>query len=266
MTRLVHFQGNALPVRRSKASTYLSRVFATTSSGSGGGGLALSQPVVSSQSRTNCLSNDGCGPPGRYDLLRPVPRAVGREHFVDQQQLAGLRRQTPTRTWCRPGSGRGQRRGRRRSDRPPGSSIVTFPRPPCRRTPAMDSNETFSSWPVSALVAGVKIGSIGSLSTSPGGSADAADRSRGAIFLPRTAGEIARTTHSNGTTRAFRTTIDRPRSDSSSLRAQIKPGGVDVGRDQVVGDLQEVEPVHARDRSGRAPCRGCRWATPNRTR
>ena len=42
------------------------RVRATTSSGSVGGGLFLSQPVVSSQSRTNCLSNDGCGAPGRY--------------------------------------------------------------------------------------------------------------------------------------------------------------------------------------------------------
>ncbi len=45
------------------------RVFSTTSSGRRGGGLALSQPVVSSQSRTNCLSNDGCGPPGRYDSI-----------------------------------------------------------------------------------------------------------------------------------------------------------------------------------------------------
>ena len=46
----------------------LPRVFATTSSGKRGGGLALSQPVVSSQSRTNCLSNDGCGPPGLIRL------------------------------------------------------------------------------------------------------------------------------------------------------------------------------------------------------
>ena len=48
---------------------YFPRVFSTTSSGNGGGGLDLSQLVVSSQSRTNCLSNDGCGPPGRYDCL-----------------------------------------------------------------------------------------------------------------------------------------------------------------------------------------------------
>ena len=40
------------------------RVFSTMSSGSEGGGLFLSQPVVSSQSRTNCLSNDGCPCPG----------------------------------------------------------------------------------------------------------------------------------------------------------------------------------------------------------
>src|SRR3954464_16092839 len=57
-----HFQGNILPVIRSRASMYRDRVPAITVSGSPGGGLALSQPVVSSQSLTNCLSNDGCGP------------------------------------------------------------------------------------------------------------------------------------------------------------------------------------------------------------
>ena len=60
-----HLHGNRWPVRCSNASMYRARVPATTSSGNGGGGLDLSQPVVSSQSLTNCLSNDGCGPPGR---------------------------------------------------------------------------------------------------------------------------------------------------------------------------------------------------------
>src|SRR3990172_11037910 len=59
-------QANARPVNFSYASIYFARVLATTSAGSSGGGLFLSQPVVSSQSRTNCLSNDGCGPPGVY--------------------------------------------------------------------------------------------------------------------------------------------------------------------------------------------------------
>src|SRR5205823_14812422 len=56
-----------LPVRRVSASRYLARVRSTTSGGSSGGGLFLSQPVVSSQSRTNCLSNDGGLAPGRYE-------------------------------------------------------------------------------------------------------------------------------------------------------------------------------------------------------
>ena len=58
----------ASPVNRSYASMYFSRVLATTSSGSGGGGVsdARSQPDAGevSQSRTYCLSNDGCAWPG----------------------------------------------------------------------------------------------------------------------------------------------------------------------------------------------------------
>ena len=49
----------------SSASRYFAAVFSTTSGGKAGGGLVLSQPVVSSQSRTNCLSNDGGDAPGR---------------------------------------------------------------------------------------------------------------------------------------------------------------------------------------------------------
>src|SRR6266508_1404322 len=37
-----------------------------TSAGRAGGGGSWSQPLESSQSRTYCLSNDGCGPPGSY--------------------------------------------------------------------------------------------------------------------------------------------------------------------------------------------------------
>ena len=54
--RVTHFQGNDRPESSSNASMYLARVLRATSSGSAGGGLFLSQPVVSSQSRTNCLS------------------------------------------------------------------------------------------------------------------------------------------------------------------------------------------------------------------
>ncbi len=50
----------------------------------------------------------------------------------------------------------------------------------------------FSSWPVCALVAGVKIGSgSASLSRSPGGKLDAAHRARLLIFFPAGARQIA---------------------------------------------------------------------------
>jgi len=45
---------------------YFSRVRVTMSSGNAGGGLFLSQSVPNSQSRTNCLSNEGCDLPGWY--------------------------------------------------------------------------------------------------------------------------------------------------------------------------------------------------------
>src|SRR3954451_9116109 len=58
---------NARPVRRSYASTYFALVRSTTSAGSGGGGDERSQPdSCSSQSRTYCLSYDGCARPGTH--------------------------------------------------------------------------------------------------------------------------------------------------------------------------------------------------------
>jgi hypothetical protein len=54
-----YFQGNASPEIRSNASMYFDRVWSTTSGGRAGGGLFLSQPLSMSQSRTNCLSNEG---------------------------------------------------------------------------------------------------------------------------------------------------------------------------------------------------------------
>src|SRR5262249_6060688 len=53
------------PVSRRKASTYFSRVLATTSSGSDGTGGCLFHRIRSRESRTNCLSKLGCAPPGR---------------------------------------------------------------------------------------------------------------------------------------------------------------------------------------------------------
>src|SRR6185436_8799691 len=61
-----HFHANSSPVTFSNASIYLYRVLLITSAGSSGGLLFLSQPLFVSQSRTNCLSYDGCPRPGSY--------------------------------------------------------------------------------------------------------------------------------------------------------------------------------------------------------
>src|SRR5690606_1648529 len=53
-------------VSRVAASRYLAAVFSRTSIGSRGAGGVLSQTCVSSQSRTNCLSNDGGLMPTAY--------------------------------------------------------------------------------------------------------------------------------------------------------------------------------------------------------
>ena len=54
-------------VIRSYASRYrASRLRSTTSAGSSGAGGSWSQPLASSQSRTNCLSNDGWPRPASY--------------------------------------------------------------------------------------------------------------------------------------------------------------------------------------------------------
>src|SRR5438093_7614258 len=55
-----------IPAKRVYASWYFAAVRSTTSGGSPGGGLCLSQPLASSQSRTYCLSNDGGREPARY--------------------------------------------------------------------------------------------------------------------------------------------------------------------------------------------------------
>ncbi|GIV20314.1 MAG: hypothetical protein KatS3mg023_2065 [Armatimonadota bacterium] len=59
-----HCRHNVLPVMRRYASRYFSAVFVTTSSGRLGAGGVLSQPVLSSQSRTYCLSKLGWERPG----------------------------------------------------------------------------------------------------------------------------------------------------------------------------------------------------------
>ena len=85
---------------------------------------------------------------------------------------------SPTRTWCRPGSGPCPARGRRPAGRRRRLSSRSRPARSAPTLSAIVANGTFSSWPDSALVAGVKIGSIRSLSTSPAGKGVAADGPR----------------------------------------------------------------------------------------
>src|SRR5262249_38066275 len=56
------------PVISRNASRYFSLVRRTTSSGTTGPGASFENPIDSSQSRTNCLSNDGGDTPTRYSL------------------------------------------------------------------------------------------------------------------------------------------------------------------------------------------------------
>ena len=80
------------PVRRSYASRYFSRVRRTTSAGNGGGGLFLSQPDASSQSRTNCLSYDGGLEPGRYE-------SAGQNRELSGVSTSSMRMSSPVGRW-----------------------------------------------------------------------------------------------------------------------------------------------------------------------
>ena len=216
--------------------------------GQRGGGLALSQPVVSSQSRTNCLSNDGCGPPGRYDCFGQYRELSGVSTSSTSSSSPVWLVEPPLELGVGQDQASRRRRARRRSDRPPGSSIVTSSATSLPTDSAMNSNETFSSWPVSALVAGVKIGSIAWLSTRPAGSAMPQTVPDGPVFLPGAAGEVAANDalerNDPGLAHHHRAAAER----LALGGGQLEPGGVDVGRDQVVGDLQMLEPVHGEAR------------------
>ena len=66
---------------------YLARVFSTISAGSSGGWLFLSQPLLR-QPIANELLVVRRLPSARLVLVgRPESRAIGRHHFVDQDQL-----------------------------------------------------------------------------------------------------------------------------------------------------------------------------------
>ena len=150
---------------------YFARVLATTSGGSAGGGLFLSQPLVGEPVADELLVERRLAAARLVLVGRPEPRAVGRQHFVDQNQLAVDLAELELRVGDDDAAAAG--RTRRRAGRCRGCGGAA-PRPARgRRAGTSRSNEMFSSCsPTSALVAGVKIGSGSwSLSRRPGGSA-----------------------------------------------------------------------------------------------
>ena len=178
----------------------------------------MSQPLASSQSRTNCLSNEsGTRPPptaaagqnrdesgvSTSSTRITVPSAA-RPH----SNLVSARTMPLAAAWAAP---------RLKTSRLFALSKLASSEP---MLSAMTANETFSSWPLVAFVAGVKIGSgSSSPAESPGGSLSPQTvplRRYSAQPLPASR---PRTTHSNGITSAARTSIDRPRSGPRSTPA-----------------------------------------------
>ena len=78
---------NACPVSRSKASMYFSRVLTTTSSGSAGGGLFLSQRDAGEPIPDELLVERRLAVPRLILVRRPEARAVRRHGLVDQNQF-----------------------------------------------------------------------------------------------------------------------------------------------------------------------------------
>ena len=117
------------------------------------------------------------------------------------------------------------------------------------------------------LGGGVKIGSIRSLSTRPGGQRLAADRARRPVFLPAAAREVAA---DDALERDDLGLADEHRPARRAPRGR-RPGGRGPASSMSVEIrwLRDVRAGRTRrrsGRSGRAPCRGCRWAGPSRRR
>ena len=169
---------------------YFCRVRATTSSGSGGGGLFLSQSVADSQSRTNCLSNDGWPRPGAYwsagqkrelsgvstsSIRSSSPPTCPNSNFVSAMRMPRCRAYSDPRAKIR-----------RRPLAQLLGQIAAHDRPPSART------KYSRRGPSAALVAGVKIGSRQAAAFGQAGrQPDAADGAALLVFLPAGAGQIA---------------------------------------------------------------------------
>ena len=137
----------------------------------------------------------------------------------------------------------------------------------------MASNETFSSWPVSALVAGVKMGSIALAFDQAGRQRDAADRSRSRGIPSSRCRRDSREPRTRTERRGpCVTTIERPRErlalaaardrkPASSMSVEIRWLGTfrrsnqkmrEAGQDApLVGDAVGQDPVERADAIGR---------------
>ncbi len=213
--------------------------------------------IPDSRARTACRRK-AARPPGAYDRQRPEARRIRRQHFVGQRDLAVDHPEFELRIGdddaARPGVVRGLLVDRERQ------VAQLAPRAPRRRSRPCSSNEMFSSWPVCALVAGVKIGSgSASLSRRPGGSGMPHTAPVCLIILPAGAGQISArdalhlehlgALHPHGAAFEFgRQAASYPRSenDSGPCRAENRART-------------------ASSASARGLCRGCRWPGCNRT-
>ena len=88
-------RGNGPPVSVSYASTYFRRVCSTTSSGKGRGRAGLVPPRGVEPVADELLVERRLGAPRAVRIQGPVPRAVGGQQLVDQQQLPGLAIEAP---------------------------------------------------------------------------------------------------------------------------------------------------------------------------
>ncbi len=240
------------PVNRSNASTYFAAVRAITSPGNCRAGRGL-VPIE----RLQIIAHELFVETGRtlsddVMICRPESRRIRRQHFIDQKQFSvdGSKFEF--------GVGENDsflfRRDRARPNKFPDSNLSRVAPISSPRILAHVAMSMFSSWPVSAFVAGVKIGS-GNFDASfrPAGKFDSANALRLLIFFPTGAGEI--TTHDAFDRQRLRFFHDhRPAFELLAKRPQLFRENVEVGRDEMIVDLAEfVEPKALRADSGLRP-------------
>ena len=162
-----HDQSSSRPVRRWNASTYFSRVFATTSSGSDGTGGCLFQRIAFEVVADELLVEARLRAAGAVAVLRPEARRVGRQHLVDQDDaildrpaVAVVDRQQAE-LELGVGDDDAARLGVRGAVGVEPQRQLACTRSSTRlpTSAAASASVMLMSWPLCALVAGVKIGS-----------------------------------------------------------------------------------------------------------